>query len=57
MNVQDPISTVCPLYLAMRLKAGDAIINHLLYETYPNVPKINHKDRNDIIMSPMFLAI
>lgn len=57
VNMQDPISTACPLYLAMKVKAPTNLIDHLLYHSYPQIPKITHPQRRDIEMSPLFLAI
>lgn len=51
------MSTACPLYLAMKLRAPTELIDHLLYGSYPQVPQINHKERRELEMSPLFLAI
>lgn len=41
----------------MKLKAPKDLIDHLLYHSYPQVPQINHKERRELEMSPLFLAI
>lgn len=41
----------------MKVKAPTELIDHLLYHSYPQIPKITHKERRDIEMSPLFLAI
>jgi len=41
----------------MKLKAPTELIDHLLYGSYPQVPKINHKERQSLDMSPLFCAI
>lgn len=41
----------------MRVKASSELIDQLLYNSYPQVPKVNHAKRKDIEMSPIFLAI
>lgn len=57
VNLQDKISTACPLYLAIKLKTPVELVDQLLYGSYPQVPIVNHKERKEIEMSPLFLAI
>ena len=35
VNKQDVVSTACPLYLAMKVRAPVTIIDHLLYNSRP----------------------